>query len=224
MKLLLIALLIVVPGCKSSKSSAPGTIPEPVDTPTIETESPQTPDVITPEPSVPAEPTINWDANLYFVNFTSTQKNKVEDAVDLMRKVIASEAFKSAILDHTYGGKKTFVDNGGKTNLQIYNTILDGAEIVGDLTKNGEMDAELELYYAGTSTVGYTYPTTTRIWMNTKFFNTYTTADVARNLMHEWTHKLGFTHASSYSTSRDYSVPYAVGEIMESLAKKVDSL
>ena len=31
--------------------------------------------------------------------------------------------------------------------------------------------------------------------MNTKFMNSYTSNQVARNMMHEWLHKLGFKHA-----------------------------
>jgi hypothetical protein len=76
------------------------------------------------------------------------------------------------------------------------------------------MDMEVELYYAATSTVGYTNSGTTRIWVNTKYFNTNSIGGVAANLVHEWLHKLGFRHAVSYSTSRDYSVPYAVGRMI----------
>ena len=56
--------------------------------------------------------------------------------------------------------------------------------------------------------------------MNTKYLSTYTPAQVSRNMTHEWLHKIGFGHASSYSVSRDYSVPYGIGNIMERLAEK----
>lgn len=80
------------------------------------------------------------------------------------------------------------------------------------------MDIGIKLYYENSSTVGYTTTTSKIINMNTKFFNTYSSSGVSRNMMHEWLHKLGFKHAVNYSSSRDYSVPYAIGSIMEKLA------
>lgn len=80
---------------------------------------------------------------------------------------------------------------------------------------------EVELYYANNSTVGYTYANTKRIYVNTKFFNTNSVGSVAANLFHEWLHKVGFTHAVSYSTSRDYSVPYAIGRMISSVGNSL---
>jgi hypothetical protein len=154
------------------------------------------------------------------VNFTSAQEQKVQKAVEIMKKVIATKEFKDRILAYSYNGKQAFVDNLGHTNAQIYQVILDGAEKMGNTTKNNTLDVELELYYAATTTIGYTYPNVTRIWMNTKYFNGYTPLKVAGNLMHEWLHKLGYGHASTWSVSRDHSVPYAVGYLMEELGKK----
>ena len=92
---------------------------------------------------------------------------------------------------------------------------------MGNTSKNNTMDVELELYHQKTNTIGYTYPNTVRIWMNTKYFNKYTPVKVADNLMHEWMHKLGFTHATVWSKERDHSVPYAIGYLVEELAEKL---
>ncbi|HXH30687.1 MAG TPA: hypothetical protein VNJ01_07725 [Bacteriovoracaceae bacterium] len=168
-------------------------------------------------PEVPAA-ALSWDADIYMVNFDSTQEGKIQSAVELIKKVVASKVFKDRVLDYTYNGKKQFVDNGGFTNAQIYQKLLDGAENMGNRTKNNTMDVELELYYENTSTIGYTYPNTARIWMNKKFFNNYSATEVADNLMHEWVHKLGFSHAMKWSKKRDHSVPYAIGYLVEELA------
>ncbi|MFP5384702.1 MAG: hypothetical protein ACLGHN_01395 [Bacteriovoracia bacterium] len=162
-----------------------------------------------------------FDTNILFVNTTATQQEKLEQALEIIKKVVATEEFRSQILNHTYGGQKTFVDNGGYTNAQIYQKILDGAETLQPL-KDNEMDMEVELYYALTSTVGYTYANSKRVWVNTKYFNTNPVTSVAANLMHEWLHKLGFKHAVSYSTSRDYSVPYAIGRMVGNIGKQFD--
>lgn len=159
-----------------------------------------------------------WDAQLNFVNFTPVEENKVRQAVEILKKVVASKEFKDRIINFTYRGKKQFIDNAGRSNEEIYYMILEGAERIGNTSKNNMMDVELELYHQTTKTIGYTYPNTVRIWMNKKYFNRYTPLKVADNLMHEWMHKLGFGHEISWSQDRDYSVPYAVGYLVEELA------
>ena len=122
------------------------------------------------------------------------------------------------MLNYSYKGAREFVDNGGLSNEEIYKKILEGAEQMGNRLKNNTMDVELELYHQTTKTIGYTYPNTVRIWMNKKYFNRYTPIKVADNLMHEWMHKLGFTHATTWSADRDHTVPYAIGYLIEDLA------
>lgn len=156
---------------------------------------------------------------MIYVNHTSAQRTKMNRALEIIKLVVATEEFRTKVLNHTYNGKKTYVDNGGFTNAQIYQKILDGAEKLQP-TKDNEMDCEVEMYTASTNVVGYTYPNSKRIWVNTKFFNQYTPAGVARNLFHEWLHKLGFTHSSSYNSSRPYSVPYAIGDMIDQIGKK----
>ena len=160
-----------------------------------------------------------FDTNLMLVNFSANDQDKITQAAELIKKVVASEEFREGILQHTYNGQKTFVDNGGLTNSQIYHRFLAGAEKLTP-TANNAIDAEFELYYEASTVVGYTNPTTKRIWMNTKYFNNYSTAQVAGNLTHEWMHKLGFGHSSSSTPSRPYSVPYAVGYLVNKLAKQ----
>ncbi len=161
-----------------------------------------------------------FETNITLVNLTSTQAAKYEKAIEIVKQVVATEEFRNRVLNHTYNGSKTYVDNAGFTNAQIYQKILDGAESLQP-AKNNRMDLEVEMYTNNlTSTVGYTYSNSKRIWVNTKFFNSYNAAGVAHNLFHEWLHKLGFSHASSYSVSRDYSVPYAIGDIIGELGKK----
>jgi hypothetical protein len=159
---------------------------------------------------------LTFDTHINFINTTATEQEKFDKAVEMIKKVVATEEFRSKILNFTYNGTKTFVDNGGFTNEQIYQKILDGAETLKN-TKNNAMDMDVELYYAATTTVGYTYANISKIYVNTKYFDTNSVGGVAANLFHEWLHKIGFTHASSYSTSRDSSVPYAVGRIISSI-------
>jgi hypothetical protein len=169
---------------------------------------------------VPAQ-AATWDAEPYMVNFSPDQEEKVRKAVVIIKSIITSSEFKERVLNYSYNGSKKFFDNQGMSNEEIYQKILEGSEKMGNTAKNNTMDVELELYHQKTTTIGYTYPNTVRIWMNTKYFNKYTPIKVADNLMHEWMHKLGFTHATTWSKDRDHSVPYAIGYLIEELANKL---
>jgi hypothetical protein len=198
---------------ESNPATCPTPTPEPDPDPTPDPEP-------TPDPDVPSEALI-FDANIQFHNFNAEQEAKVLKAIEIIKKVVASSEFRNKILNFTYNGKKQFVDNKGMTNEQVYQALLDGREdLIPEV--DHQMDLELELYYSWTSTVGYTTPDVLLIHMNTKFFNPYTPSEVAGNVFHEWTHKLGFDHASSYSVSRDSSVPYAIGYLIEELGKKYE--
>jgi hypothetical protein len=162
---------------------------------------------------------VAFNSNVQFFNFDTSDEDKVNSALAMIKKVVLSPEFKARVLNFAYNGKKEFVDNGGHTNEQIYQKLLDGNE---DLKPDIDhtMDLELEIYYSRSKTVGYTYPDGLRIWMNRKYFDKFTTVEVAGNIFHEWTHKLGFDHAFRYSPSRDYSVPYGLGYLMEELGKQ----
>ena len=162
-----------------------------------------------------------FESFIKFIQTTSSEQAKFDQAVEIIKKVVATEEFRTKVLDHTYSGKKTFVDNGGYTNSQIYQKILDAAEKLFP-AKNNAIDMEVELYYANTNVIGYTYGTSKRIWVNTKYFGSNSVTSVAANLFHEWLHKVGFGHDASYSVSRDYSVPYAIGRMIGSIGKQFD--
>lgn len=162
---------------------------------------------------------LTFEVNLHYVNFSSEQQQKMEGAIAIIKQIVASEEFRERILNHRYNNELTFVDNNGYSNAQIYEIILQASEQLYP-QENNTMDAEVELYFDAGNVVGYTYPNTPRIWVNTKYFTSYTLASVARNLFHEWMHKLGFNHASTWSASRDFSVPYAIGTIVSDLGKQ----
>jgi hypothetical protein len=174
------------------------------------------------QPVLAEVPTLafTFDTDIDIYNATSSQTTKIREAEQLLEEVISTEEFRNAVLNHTYNGVKRFVDNDGYSNSQIYTKILEGAERLNG-NKNNTMDMGIKTYYENSNTVGYTSTAYSYINMNTKYLNTYTPAQVTRNMIHEWLHKLGFTHAVNYSTRRDYSVPYGIGSIMENIAKKI---
>lgn len=160
-----------------------------------------------------------FKVNLKMIDFDQDQEQKVLKAADLIKKVITSERFKKRILNHKFNGQKAFADNEGLTNAQIYKKILEGSETIKP-GKDHEMDMVLLTYYEDAITIGYTYPTTRNVWMNTKYLNRYNPVQVTGNMMHEWLHKLGFSHPVKNTPERRFSVPYAVGYIMQKLARE----
>lgn len=206
---------------KASSAALDDACPNPDPTDPTDPNGPTEP-IPEPDPGsdVPHEALI-FDAKFELHDFDREDEEKVTKAIEIIKKVVGSKEFQTRVLDFTYKGKKQFVDNKGLTNGQIYTVLLDGKEDLKPEVDH-EMDLELQLYYSWRSTVGYTYPDGLRIWMNTKFFDYYTPSEVAGNVFHEWTHKLGFDHASSYSVSRDSSVPYALGYLIEELGKKYE--
>lgn len=177
-------------------------------------------DEISTESAVPSA-ALSFHVNLKLQNFSGNQESKVLEAAELIKQVVASDEFKNKILNHKYKGKKTFVDNGGLSNAQIYKKILEGSERLNPGIDN-KMDLDLMVYSDASNTVGYTYPDVERVWMNSKFLNQNIPAEVTTNMMHEWLHKIGFKHEVKATPSRPYSVPYAVGYIVRSLAKRLD--
>lgn len=164
---------------------------------------------------------LTFSTNVTINKATSASRaTKIETAAELLKDVISTDEFRNQVLNFTYNGKKQFNNNDGYTNAEIYQIILNGAEELNKI-KDNEMDLPIVTYYESSSTVGYTSSDVNQIYMNTKFLDQYSAAEASGNMMHEWLHKLGFDHAFYYSSSRDYSVPYAIGYIMESLAKKI---
>lgn len=167
---------------------------------------------VLPESSLEA----NLEINANLRNFSIAKEQKMRDALERLKIVINSEEFKQEILSHTFNGEYSFANNNGLTNDEIYEVILRGAETLMP-EEDEEIDVDITLYYSNNSTVGYTYPDSTRIWVNDKFFSGFTLGKVAANVAHEWTHKIGFGHDFNRTAIRPYSVPYGVGSIIQKL-------
>ncbi len=177
-------------------------------------------DATTPplEISTLPELALTFDTNIDLISFNSQQAEKYNKAIDIVKLVVATEEFRDRVINYTYNGVRTFVDNRGLTNEEIYQSILEAAESLRPI-KNNMIDLEVQLYYANNTVIGYTNGNTTRIWVNTKYFNTFMENSVAGNLFHEWLHKLGYAHDYESTPERPYSVPYAVGYIMGDIGK-----
>lgn len=164
-----------------------------------------------------------FDINADLKGFDADQEQKLQEAFDLIKKVVASDEFKRKVIGKVYSGKKQYVDNGGLSNAQIYKRMLEGSEMLSP-GENNAMDLALEPYREPGSVIGYTMPSIRTIYLNTKYLNSnnFEINEVAMNLTHEWLHKLGFKHAASKTANRADSVPYAIGYIMKKLAARIN--
>jgi hypothetical protein len=212
------ALSVLAVSCRGSGDGSPAELATPTmtkaqgkDTMTSSEENPPT----TPLPGL----ALSFGTNIeYMDGFTSASQDKYDQAVILVKKVVATEAFRKRVLGHTFNGTTSFANNNGLTNAQIYQTILDAAERLKPI-KNNTLDVGVKLYYENSTIVGYTSSSITYINVNSKFFDQFDANAVAGNLFHEWLHKLGYGHDSAATAIRPYSVPYAIGYIIRDLGK-----
>lgn len=183
---------------------------------------------------IPADTSVNGELKVHLdalKGFSDDDTTKIDQAAAVMEKVLNSDDFRQAVIGFTYQNKPQFSNNeiadaGGHTiahdmtNQQIYDTLMASRETY---LNNTDLIAHLNLtlysppFYKKWSVVGYGYPGKPQIFMNQNYFNSYSVADVAGNIAHEWTHKLGFDHDYNRTPNRPYSVPYAIGCIVEKL-------
>jgi len=163
-----------------------------------------------------------------FTNFTETDRLKADQAIQLIEQVINSDEFQNRVLSFSYTDPDTgetipgFYQNNGLSNAEILKAIYDGAESYNPVPNN-QMDLNITLFKPGPGyekVLGYTYPDSDTIWINENFYHSSTPADIAMNMTHEWTHKLGFDHDFEKTPLRPFSVPYAIGYMIQEMSRK----
>lgn len=196
-------------------SKRPAPVPDPV---------PQEP---TPAPIGSLDPDHEFEhVGVSFISltgFSAEEKNKVYQAAAVLEQVLNSVAFKNRVLNFRWNGEKQFADNNELSNEEILIKLKEANELLLN-----EIDHianfELTIYnpnFFGRNVVGYTYPDSLQIFMNRNFFSSFTAAEVAGNMAHEWTHKLGFDHDFNSTAKRPYSVPYAIGDIVNEIGDQL---
>jgi hypothetical protein len=152
--------------------------------------------------------------------YSATEQEKLHQATALMVEVLNSREFRDAVLGAKFAGQPGFASET-RSPREIYETIRGAKENFTDAA-DGEVDLNVELRdfsWFQRHVVGYTTPSSDTITTNRRFFSNFEPAEVAGQLSHEWLHKLGFEHDFQSTAARPYSVPYEVGELIESLAK-----
>ena len=168
--------------------------------------------------------TSSLEVNILMRDFNSEQEVKMLRVIEKIKIAINSQEFKKRVLNYSYKKDEfSYYFRRSETrfsNEAIYQKITTGAEILLP-EEDSEIDIDVTMYFENSSTVGFTRKSTIRTYVNSKFFNPYSDAQVSRNVVHEWMHKLGFTHSSNRTSLRRHSVPYAIGYIIEDLIEKL---
>lgn len=154
-----------------------------------------------------------------FFNFETHEQRKVITILKKIEVLLNTKEFKQKVLSHEYQGEKTFLENQNFTNEEIWEKFKEAREELNsrpDFTIN----LHLEMYHQDNNVLGYTYPNVKKIYLNRKFYSKMSDAQIAGNLIHEWTHKLGFDHDFDPTPGRNSTVPYAIGFIVENLYQK----
>jgi len=157
-------------------------------------------------------------------NFNPTQRQKLDRIIATLQKVINSEVFKNAVLNNEFNKSKSYANNNGQRNDEIYLSMMSGADgIKKDKDRSWDLHLNLRFIFSR-STVAYTLPGSPMIHLNQKFFINESEAKMAGTLCHEYSHKVGYGHDKKLTAIRPYSVPYRLGDHCESLYKKFDGL
>lgn len=184
-----------------SRRPAP-TKPEPVPPVVVE--------VPVPQPQIPYQPT-KVSFSYVLTGFSQAQQQRMAEIFADTQIIVSTDEFREKVYGQYYKGKKGFVDNDGHTNEQVYEKLMAGSEL-GSLPDN-IWNLPIALERGGRGTLGWTYPSTTQIWFNSRYFDGREDSGLSGTICHEYAHKVGFGHAYKSTASRPYSVPYAVGTI-----------
>jgi hypothetical protein len=146
----------------------------------------------------------------YSVNFkngTHQQKQKIIDSLILAHEKMQSDVFKFAVINYTRpDGSESFYQTD-KSNEQVYNAL-----------SGQKWEYSIEFYSRCVSTANaYVIPNEQTVYLNWCKISNNENRSIANTLVHEYTHVLGFSHDYRPTANRPFTVPYAIGSIVEKL-------
>jgi hypothetical protein len=158
------------------------------------------------------------------MGYSRAERGQLDAAVQIAADVINSKEFQERVL--TYGADRipggfsqadrAFSDHTLVSNQEVLDALLAG---------NAPSDGTIRLFLSmetRRSEVGHTQPTesqTSVTFTDGAAFDGMGTADLANHLVHEHMHRMGFLHHQRFSAERCDSIPYAVGQLVCTIAK-----
>jgi hypothetical protein len=161
-----------------------------------------------------------FQLNILSINNYGDNKDKAIAAAELFTRVFNDPGFSEMVINFTWNGNAQFANNIGLSNGQIFQKIQDGAEIASPVINN-KADLNLTAYsrwWPFGSAIGYTDVAANIIYTKWFFISASSPAKLAGHYAHEYTHSLGFEHDYDVTPQRPFSVPYAIGNMVEQIA------
>lgn len=147
--------------------------------------------------------------------FTTSEINQASTALSRCNLVLYSQAFAEAVLSHTYLGRPGFASCAHEPSKVLESLRILDIKIVLSIQSP-------PWYKRFTSEIAREVDG--EVIFNRRKFGWLGVEGTCGTLMHESCHAAGFTHDYGRTAARPYSVPYALGEIAQSLAKKMVAL
>ncbi|MEO6524940.1 MAG: hypothetical protein ABIN91_24855 [Mucilaginibacter sp.] len=165
---------------------------------------------------------VNIDATK---GFNTDELKRIEEAQQLLIKVVNHDKFKERVLRFTTDGlyrfhyRKSFLGNWidkPYSNRQVYE-IITRSSVSDDTAEQIDMKVAV-LPGKDIDALGYTSPGGDLIYTYRNWVNNLSMAQYVGHLAHEWCHQLGFDHESKRTERNEHSVPFGIGKIIENIA------
>jgi len=162
---------------------------------------------------------------LEFTNAVPEDEDRVKRGIEIIERVVNSPEFKNKVRSMNYQVGKYSYKGYSQTNLnssQVLETIFKAKENFSG-GQDGQIDVFLDMYYENSDVIGYTDTDDKFVHMNRFFHQHYSASEVARNIFHEWLHKINHDHSYEYNAYRPHSVPYKLGQLVMDMASTIES-
>jgi hypothetical protein len=150
--------------------------------------------------------------------FTAEELVTFNVAMGLANRVLQSEEFKKAVLSHVV----VMCEKPRKEYLGFVDTVLTNIQVYNRMqSADGKIKVSIETppwYKRWFSKEIARENSNGSITIKRSYFQQAPIPELVNTIIHEVAHKAGFTHAFYLNYFRQFSVPYALGEIAEKLS------
>lgn len=171
----------------------------------------------------------DFKVKLEVLNYKESEIKVIKKAAQGMAFALGHPEFKNFCMNFSYKVKycrwklfkrkchwkefKQFHKSNGKSNIQVYNHIISGQEILPDVTQpDNEADVFLKIdRKCRKGVIGWTKKSIRWQYLCAWVFREKDWIYIAGNLTHEYLHKLNYGHSPDKNAHRKGTVPYAIG-------------
>ncbi len=179
-----------------------------------------TPIDLPPDTPPPPTPTGTWTYNVHnfsdtYSVWTTAEKNRMKAGGYILSQALPHASFESKVKAYNLytNGSGTALN---KTPTQIWNEVWNASEPSWNVGNDNDADVKYMYRRTGCSYIGSAAVPGNyiNICMTVYNNNSYGSQTAARNMLHEWSHTIGFGHQGASGTARDRSVPYKLGDFV----------